>query len=149
MRSTSMQPSQDTDLSSVSSLICNTSQDITNDDWPSPAEFDAEPVESDTEPVTLMNPASTAGSLAKWKSSKYDHEWQATIPEPQQDDFLERSSYIFSNFWGILSNLYEPVCGVDRLPDWSPLSRSSRLAKQLYERRLYNLASQAHAPEVD
>ena len=77
-----MQPSQDTDLSSVSSLICNPSQDITNDDRPSPVEFDMEPVESDTEPVTLANPASPARSLVKWQSSKYNREWQATIPEP-------------------------------------------------------------------
>ena len=149
MRSTSVQPSQDTNLSSVSSLICNPSQDITNDDQPSPVEFDAEPVESDTEPVTLANPASTAGSLAKWQSSKYNCKWQATIPEPWQDDFLYRSSYIFSNFWGILSNLYKPVCGVNQLPDQSPLSHSSCLAKQLYKCHLSNLASQAYTPEVD
>ena len=80
--SPSVQPSQDTDLSSVSSLVCNPSQDIADNDRPSPAEFDAEPVESDTEPVTLANPASTARSLAKWQSSKYNREWQATIPEP-------------------------------------------------------------------
>ena len=63
--SPSVQPSQDTNLSSVSSLVYNPSQDIADDDQPSPAEFDAEPVESDTEPVTLANPASTAGSLVK------------------------------------------------------------------------------------
>ena len=42
-----------------------------------------------------------------------------------------------------------PVCGVDRLPDRSPLSRSSHLAKQLYECHLSNLVLMSLASWYD